>query len=837
MEKPTYRLTPQGLRKFVDALEKKGANYFKGNPKSAENINYSALEKAAKPETGISRETFEYIFQKNVGRGSNEGSLNKVANWLGVKLDLLHDCRAIEPPPKAKTTHSPPETLIPVPQPPQNVHEAEQNKIFIAETCPYVGLNAFDDKTAQWFFGREKAFKQLLDKIKQSPFVFVVGVSGIGKSSLVKAKLIPEMEQRGYQILLMKPWSNPIQRLKDALTEDTGADVGELEEQIDREGLLAAIADLPTKRNLLVIDQFEEVFTVCSREDERSKFIQMLVDVAQQDNSDFMIVATMRIDFLPECSRANLNKIVNEQMVVISDMSENELRDAIAKPAETQGYQLSDGLLDSILQDIEAEPNCLPLLEFALQELWQTRDRQKRLLTLDGYREMNRLKGALNCHAEKLYAEQSQNGQEWMRRIFLKLVRTGKDTKDTRRREQRQELWGLVGSDANAKKEIERVLQRLEGEKGRLLAASVENEVAIVDLAHEALMDGWKRFADWRSQDRDLRRKADMVRDAFNQWNETKDIEKFSMSLGFFEEIEKVETEINDYLTTERQFLQQNRFKYKPWLNPDNFPKLVDIPSGKFWMGSPEGKGNSSEKPYHLVTVPAFRMGKYPVTQAQWRTVAMSPKIDLDLRLSPSYFRDDNRPVEQVTWHEAQEFCARLSNLTGESYRLPCEAEWEYACRAGADDYIEYWFGNDVSQLSNYAWFGNNSGEIALDALTIRQEVGKDSNQYSKKLKENGNSTHILGGNDPNAWGLYDLHGNVWEWCEDDWHGNYDDAPIDGSAWIVPDRTVSDYRLLRGGSWDNYSNYCRLAFRHKTYAVNRSYSVGFRVVVSVFGSS
>jgi WD40 repeat protein/energy-coupling factor transporter ATP-binding protein EcfA2 len=413
----------------------------------------------------------------------------------------------------------------------------------IDETCPYVGLNAFDELTAQWFFGRETAFKRLMSKIEQSPFVFVVGVSGSGKSSLVKAKLIPEMKRRGHRILLMKPWSNPIQKLKDVfaeILEETGTDVFEFEQCIDTDGLLAAIADLP-KPILLVIDQFEEVFTVCSQVAERRKFMQMLVDVAQTQTADFwaefVVVATMRIDFLADCTYANLDAIVNEQMVVISGMSEDELRDAIAKPAETQGYQLSDGLLDAILQDIEAEPNCLPLLEFALQELWENRNRQQRRLSLEGYRQMERLKGALNRHADRLYGQQSASGQEWMRRIFLKLVRTGKDAKDTRQRERRQVILDLARDDGNARKEIERILKSLEGKSGRLLVASEENGVAIVDLAHEALMDGWKRFAEWRLEDRDLRRLGDRVEDCYKEWQEKGKSEDYFLPNGLMLEV------------------------------------------------------------------------------------------------------------------------------------------------------------------------------------------------------------------------------------------------------------------------------------------------------------
>jgi len=703
----------------------------------------------------------------------------------------------------------------------------------VAEICPYVGLNAFDKSTMQWFFGREKAFDRLLSKL---PFVFVVGVSGSGKSSLVKAKLIPEMEKRGYRSLLMKPWTNPIQNLKTALTselEGMGADVVEIENRIDREGLLAAIADLPMKPILLVIDQFEEIFTVCPSEVDRRKFMQMLVDVAQAKMADFAIAATMRVDFLAECSHANLEAIVNEQMVIISGLNEDELKEAIAKPADTQRYQIEDGLLDAILQDIDAEPNCLPLLEFALQELWGNRDRQKRLLTRDGYRQMDRLKGALNRHADRLYDEQSERGKVWMRRIFLKLVRTGKDTKDTRQRERRSELVNLAGEDATGRKEIEQVLRCLEGKRGRLLVASVENGIATVDLAHEVLMDGWQRFRDWRSQDRDLRRLGDRVKDAFEEWNKALDRDKFLLPEGVVAQIEEVEVAVNDYLTPEQQeFVKRSLYKYKPWLDKSNLPEMVDIPSGTFWMGSPEGIGNDDEKPYHQVTVTDFQMGKYPVTQAQWRTVAMSPKVEIDLSLNPSYHRGEDKPVEQITWYEAQEFCARLSQLTGENYRLPSEAEWEYACRAGTSEYTEYCFGDDPNQLDDYGWYGNNSGDRIIDADRIWKEVNQDASQYTQRLRLNNCGTHPVGQKLPNAWGLYDLHGNVWEWCADDWHDDYEGAPTDAQIWTkdIKNYEEAEMKVLRGGSWGNIARYCRSASRIRNLASILSYIIGFRVI-------
>jgi WD40 repeat protein len=409
----------------------------------------------------------------------------------------------------------------------------------VEETCPYMGLEAFDEKTAKWFFGRDRYFGLLLQKINDSPFVFVLGVSGSGKSSLVKAKLMPEMKRLGNRVVEMKPWTCPIQSLKNALTLDldgTVIDIVEIEQQIDREGLLAAISNRFDQKILLVIDQFEEVFTLCPNEDERRKFIQLLVDVAQQPDSALIIVATMRVDFLAECTYANLGGIINKQMVLISEMNNDELREAIERPAKTQGYELSESLLDAILQDIDRERNCLPLLEFALQELWENRDRQKRLLTLEKYREMGRLKGALNRHAERLYDLQKEAGQQWMQRIMLKLLRTGKDAKDTRQRAERQIILDLAGDDENARKSINGVLKSLEGNRGRLLVAGEENGIAIVDLAHEVLMDGWERFAEWRLEDRDLRRLADRVEDFCQEWINKNNGENYFLPNGLMAE-------------------------------------------------------------------------------------------------------------------------------------------------------------------------------------------------------------------------------------------------------------------------------------------------------------
>jgi formylglycine-generating enzyme required for sulfatase activity len=292
--------------------------------------------------------------------------------------------------------------------------------------------------------------------------------------------------------------------------------------------------------------------------------------------------------------------------------------------------------------------------------------------------------------------------------------------------------------------------------------------------------------------------------------------------------------------------------------------ELMEIPGGTFTMGTKDEEierlvkkfgweGFRSERPQHRVTVSSFYMGRYPITQAQWRAVASRTdlKVERDLNPDPSYFKDPpkppleseasdsppfegarggsptrwDRPVERVNWYDAVEFCARLSKLTGKEYRLPSEAEWEYACRAGTT--TPFHFGETITgELANY------------DAS--RTYADEPKGEYREE-------TTPVGQFPPNAFGLYDMHGNVWEWCLDPWHKNYQgEPPRDGSVWdednndnryqsllvstkeLLTDRPS---RVLRGGSWYDFPRLCRSAYRYSfdgRRGLNDNY--GFRVV-------
>ncbi|MBD1856152.1 formylglycine-generating enzyme family protein [Leptolyngbya sp. FACHB-1624] len=249
--------------------------------------------------------------------------------------------------------------------------------------------------------------------------------------------------------------------------------------------------------------------------------------------------------------------------------------------------------------------------------------------------------------------------------------------------------------------------------------------------------------------------------------------------------------------------------------------EMVSIPGGSFLMGSPEDELErfSSESPQNSVTVDSFFIGKYPITQAQWRIVAEFEQVNRSLDSDPSRFKGDDRPVEKVSWHDAVEFCDRLSRFTGKAYRLPTEAEWEYACRAGT--HTPFHFGETITtDLANYR--GTDNKEFGRS--------GSYGDGPTGIYREETIPVGSLGV--ANNFGLYDMHGNVWEWCQDHWHGNYEGAPPDGSAWIDLNADEDAARVLRGGSWLDDPWYCRSATRFNYDAGIRYSYVGFRVVCS-----
>ena len=220
----------------------------------------------------------------------------------------------------------------------------------------------------------------------------------------------------------------------------------------------------------------------------------------------------------------------------------------------------------------------------------------------------------------------------------------------------------------------------------------------------------------------------------------------------------------------------------------EDCPEMVVIPAGTFLMG---GSYNPDAWPQHSVLIRSFALGKLEVTQEQWYAVMSN---------LPSKFKGRNLPVEQVSWDDAQEFIKRLNAKTGQNYKLPSEAEWEYAARAGSTS--NYSYGDETNPFSRFAWFADNSG----------------------------NTTHPVGEKIANNFGLHDMHGNVLEWTQDCWNINYSGAPNDGSAWITGD---CSRRVARGGSWGSYVRSLRAEDRNWNSTSFRLNYLGFRVARSL----
>jgi len=273
---------------------------------------------------------------------------------------------------------------------------------------------------------------------------------------------------------------------------------------------------------------------------------------------------------------------------------------------------------------------------------------------------------------------------------------------------------------------------------------------------------------------------------AFNTGN-------YTLALQYYERALSVKSDFGEVVTKHNQVLEKLGIQiFRDTLKDGSLgPEMVQLPEGTFEMGS--NNGESDEKPVHPVSVKNFAMGRYEVTFEEYDKFCEATKRE---KPSDSGWGRGKRPVINVNWNDAKAYVQWLSEQTGKDYRLPSEAQWEYACRAGSTG--KYSFGDDINQLGNYGWYDKNSE----------------------------NQAHPVGEKQPNKFGLYDMHGNVWEWLEDVWHENYNGSPTDGSAWISGD---SNIHLIRGGSWDFNDDSLRCANRFRNDAAGRFIIRGLRI--------
>ncbi len=377
------------------------------------------------------------------------------------------------------------------------------------QVAPYRGLRFFGEEDAQLFFGRDREVQRLVEKLKESRFVAVLGPSGSGKSSLVRAGLVPHLragalvEVEGWHVLVLRPGAAPLTALAaqlakllagqamqatlDALAQDARS----LHLSVE-----LALSDRPPDERVLVfVDQLEEVFTLCRDEAQRQQFFSMMLDATSAPGGRTVVIVTMRADFYVRCAAyPEFAQLISAHQMLVGPLDADGLRQAIEEPARRVGLELEEGLSDTILADVAAEPGALPLLEHALLELWERR--RGTMLTLEGYRQAGGVHGALAQRADDIYQKLTSAQQQIARRALLRLTQPGEGTEDTRRRAFRDELASAEGDDG-----FDEVLARLVD--ARLLTTGCDETGAdIVDVSHEALIRGWPRLRGWIDMDR-----------------------------------------------------------------------------------------------------------------------------------------------------------------------------------------------------------------------------------------------------------------------------------------------------------------------------------------------
>ncbi|WP_409497384.1 hypothetical protein [Amycolatopsis sp. cmx-11-12] len=380
--------------------------------------------------------------------------------------------------------------------------------------APYIGLSAFQDQDADRFFGRDQLVEQIRARVFDSRFVAVVGASGAGKTSLLRAGLLPAITSHAetpWPVAVMTPQAHPIEECALALSSLTGttptrlvADfAGDIRavHQAVRQGL----ADHPAEVDLvLVVDQFEEIFTLCPDPAERARFLDLLITATSTDGSRLRVVLGVRADFYGHCSRyPHLVEVLQQAQVLVGPMTTPELREVITRPASLAGFSVESALQATLCAEADGRIGVLPLVSHALLETWHRR--RGNALTLAAYHETGGITGAIAHTAETTYTALTETQQHWARQLFLRLVALGEGTEDTKRRLDRGEL-DLENPDAGT------VLDQLA--QARLITLDHDG----IEIIHEALIRYWPRFTEWLTQDREGQRTHRQLTDATTVW-------------------------------------------------------------------------------------------------------------------------------------------------------------------------------------------------------------------------------------------------------------------------------------------------------------------------------
>jgi len=404
--------------------------------------------------------------------------------------------------------------------------------------CPYRGLRVFDVDDAPFFFGREALIQWLLNELRPATegqpvnrFLAIVGASGSGKSSVARAGLVAALKHdeipgsTRWPVAICRPGLDPAESLAVALSRAVGVGQGAsalsdlIAEFQKNEKALHLIArqslpgNAPDMRLVVVVDQFEEVFTLCRKDELREALIRNLLYAAKVAQGQTLVILTMRADFYGKCAaNAELAAAFSDHHVLVGPMTEDELCRAIERPTQLVGCELEAGLMDLLVQDVRRQPGALPLLQHALLELWNKREGRR--LTVKAYQEIGKLEGALQRRADVTLKAFSQDEQELCRRTFLRLTQPGEGTEDTKRRVSMQELLSLSGKSTAE----EDIIQKLADASLLTTEGDLTHKDAFVEVAHEALIRGWPRLRQWLDEDRAGLRLHHRISEVAQEW-------------------------------------------------------------------------------------------------------------------------------------------------------------------------------------------------------------------------------------------------------------------------------------------------------------------------------
>jgi WD40 repeat protein len=435
------------------------------------------------------------------------------------------------------------------------------------DISPYRGLQAFDEDQADFFFGRDGDIQRLVEKLKVMRFIAVIGSSGSGKSSLVRAGVVPALkkgllpESDTWAVRVFTPGAHPLASLAANLLrlyphEAMNKTLDQLaaDERTLHLAVSLGMADSPaSERVVWVIDQFEEVFTLCRDERERAQFLANLLYAAFIPQGRCAVILTLRADFYHKCAAyPELSSRLSEHQFLVSLMGQSNLRQAIEEPAWHVGLEFEPGLVETILEDVENQPGALPLLEHALLELWERR--RGIMMTLEAYRESGGVEGAIAKRADAIYLSFSPDEQMIARRIMLRLTQPGEGTEDTRRRATMSELITHEGESQI----VEDVVQAMA--TARLLTTNTDEQSGgqTVDVSHEALIRGWPRLRRWIEEDRAGLRILRRLTEAAREWQTAKDESLLYRGARLAQAVEWREKNRAALNEMEREFLSQS---------------------------------------------------------------------------------------------------------------------------------------------------------------------------------------------------------------------------------------------------------------------------------------